>query len=208
MKVDLRTTVPGYDARPGVFSIVELPPATYLAVDGHGDPNTAQEYADALASLHPLAYAVKFLSKGVLGRDYVVMPLEASWWSEDMAAFTARREKSRWEWTVMNRLPDWVSSDHVETARASVASRGAPPLLDRVRSETLHEGLCVQTLHVGPYDDEAAVLDRMHHEFLPANSLRLTGKHHEIYLSDPRRTPPPRLRTVLRQPVGRRARPA
>jgi len=201
-KVDLKREVATYSARRGVFAVVTVPALQLLMVDGHGDPNTSPAYVDALASLYPLAYGVKFLSKRELGRDYSVMPLEGLWWSPDMDAFTAARDKSRWDWTLMTMVPDWITAEHVEAARAAVAGRGGAPVLDAVRLEAYDEGLSVQTLHVGPYDDEGPVLDQMHHEFIPARGLRMTGKHHEIYLSDARRTAPARLRTILRQPVA------
>ena len=215
--VDLKRTEPGYRARFGVFEVIELPPARYSMIDGHGDPNTAPAYADALATLYPVAYGLKFLSKRELGRDYVVPPLEALWWADDPAAFTSQRDKARWSWTVMIRVPDWVTDDHVEQVcraladkaragadkgRALPDSRPAPRLAD-VRVKVLAEGLCVQTLHVGPYDAQRPVLRALHEEFVPAHGLAMTGKHHEIYLSDARRTAPERLRTILRQPVAR-----
>jgi hypothetical protein len=200
-KVDLKREIPTYTARPGRFDVVTVPPMRFLMVDGHGDPNTSQRYQDALTSLYPVAYKVKFLSKAE-GRDYGVMPLEGLWWSQDMAAFTAARDKSRWDWTLMTTVPGWITHEHVETARGEVARKGGAALLDEVRLEPFDEGLCVQTLHVGPYDDEGPVLDVLHHEVVPQRGLRMTGKHHEIYLSDARRTAPDRLRTILRQPVA------
>ena len=202
MKVDLKKDVPTYAAKRGVVELVEIPPLQYLAIDGHGDPNTASAYADALATLYPVAYALKFLSKRELGRDYVVPPLEALWWADDMAAFTAARDKTRWSWTVLSLVPDWLDDAHVEAARAAARSKGCP-MLGALRLEPLEEGLCVQTLHIGSYDDEAPVLATMHDEVIPARGLRMTGRHHEIYLSDARRTAPERLRTILRQPVAR-----
>lgn len=201
MKADPKKDLDSYRARRGELRVLDVPPLTYLMVDGHGDPNTAQEYADALAALYPLAYTLKFTSKRELDRDYVVPPLEALWWAEDMAAFTSARDKSRWSWTAMLLVPDWIA-DRYDDARAQVARKGAPAALDRVRIEELHEGRCVQTLHVGSYDDEAPVLAEMHEELIPAAGLRMTGRHHEIYLSDPRRVAPERLRTILRQPVA------
>lgn len=201
-KVDFKRELDAYRARRGEFRVVDVPPLPYLMVDGHGDPNTSQSYADALAALYPVAYALKFASKRQLDRDYVVMPLEALWWADDMSAFTSRRDKSRWSWTAMIMVPDWITGEMVEAALSAVAAKSRPAGLDRVRLETLHEGRCVQTLHAGPYDDEAAILARMHEEFIPGAGLRPTGRHHEIYLSDPRRVPPAKLRTILRQPVG------
>lgn len=200
-KVDFKREISAYRARHHQFQIVDVPDLQYLMIDGHGDPNTPA-FTDAAEALYPLAYKVKFASKLKLGRDYVVMPLEGLWWADDMAAFTASRDKSRWDWTLMIMVPDWIDQGMVAGAAEQVAAKDRPRRLDAVRLESLSEGRCVQTLHVGPYDDEAAVLDRMHHDFLPGNALRMTGKHHEIYLSDARKVGPEKLRTILRQPVS------
>ena len=200
MKIDLKKTLDCYRAKQHELRVVDVPPLQYLMVDGHGDPNTSAEYADALGALFPLAYALKFASRD-LGRDHVVMPLEALWWADDMAAFTTRRDKSRWDWTAMVMVPDWITPAMFDDAVDRVAARSAPTRLHDVRLETLHEGSCVQPLHVGPYDDEAELLARLHDELLPDAGLRMRGKHHEVYLSDARRTQPSRLRTILRQPV-------
>ena len=182
-------------------ALVQVPELSFLMVDGHGDPNTAQEYADAVSALYPVAYALKFASKEELGRDYVVLPLEALWWATDLAVYTSARDKSRWQWTAMIMVPDWLGRDEFDAAMAEVAAKKRPAGLDKVRLETLEEGRCVQTLHVGPYDEEADVLARMHQDVIPSAGLQMTGKHHEIYLSDPRRVAPAKLRTILRQPV-------
>lgn len=205
MKIDLKKELGLYAPRRGRFEVVTVPPLRYLMIDGHGDPNTSEQYRDALQTIFPLAYALKFLSKRELDRDYTVMPLEALWWAEDMASFTTARDKSQWDWTALNLIPDWITDDHVEQARAAVRSRGGAPALDALRVETLDEGLCVQTLHVGSYDDEAPVLAELHDVFIPESGLTMTGRHHEIYLSDARRTAPEKLRTILRQPVARAA---
>lgn len=203
MKSDLKKELDCYRARHHEFRVVDVPPLQYLMVDGHGDPNTSQEYADAIAALYPLAYTLKFASKNGLGKDYVVMPLEAQWSAADMRSFTTDRDKSQWDWTVMIMVPDWITRRMFDDAVAKVAAKAAPASLGQERLETLHEGLCVQTLHIGPYDDEAEVLARLHDEYLPDAGLRMTGRHHEIYLSDPRRVEPAKLRTILRQPVER-----
>ncbi|MBC9226889.1 hypothetical protein GL325_11165 [Aeromicrobium sp. 636] len=201
MKLDVKKQIATYRAPRGRFEIVTVPPQTFLMVDGHGDPNSDPRYEQALGSLYPVAYALKFLSKTELDLDYVVPPLEGLWWSDDPAAFTSARDKSRWSWTMMILAPDWITDYHLDRACSSVAAKGGAPLLDEVRLESLDEGRCVQTLHVGPYDAEGPVLAAMHDEFIPAHGLRMTGRHHEIYLGDPRRTAPERLRTILRQPV-------
>ena len=202
-KVDFTKTLDGYRAVRGRFRVVELPEMRYLMVDGHGDPNTTPAYAQALQALYPVAYTIKFTSRRELGRDYVVPPLEGLWWADDMEAFTAARDKSQWDWTMMLMVPEWIDEATFHAAVDVVRAKGSADRLDDVRIEMLSEGLCVQTLHRGSYDDEADVLEEMHREFVPAQGLTLRGNHHEIYLSDPRRVAPDKLRTILRQPVIR-----
>lgn len=201
-KIDFKKTLDAYQARRGRFRIVEVPELRYLMIDGHGDPNTSPAFTEAVQALYPVAYTLKFASRQDHGRDYVVMPLEGLWWADDMAAFTTARDKSRWSWTLMIMVPDWIDQDMFTTAVERVAAKNRPTRLEDVRMESLAEGRCVQTLHVGPFDEEADVLSAMHDAFIPDNGLRMTGRHHEIYLSDLRRTAPERLRTIPRQPVG------
>ena len=200
-KIDLKRDIPAYSAQAGRFDLVTVPPLQYLMIDGHGDPNTAAAYRDAIATIFPVAYALKFLSKRTLERDYTVMSLEALWSADDMNSFTTTRDKSQWDWTVLNLIPDWLNSDDADAAITTVRAKGGAPSLDSLRLESLDEGRCVQTLHLGPYDEEAPVLARMHDEVIPSHSLTMSGRHHEIYLNDARRTAPEKLRTILRQPV-------
>lgn len=202
-KVDLKVALADYKPKAGRYEIVELPPRQYIMIDGHGDPNTSQEFADALAALYPVAYKLKFASKQELGSDYVVMPLEGLWWSNDMATFTSARDKSQWDWTAMILQPDWITPAMFAAAVAKAGEKDALASLGKVRLETLDEGLVVQTLHIGSYDNEAETLRKLHEEFIPSESLQMTGKHHEIYLSDARKVAPEKLRTILRQPVQR-----
>ncbi|MGO1276578.1 GyrI-like domain-containing protein [Corynebacterium variabile] len=190
-----------YRARRGQFRALTVPPTRYLMVDGHGDPNTDPSYAAALAALYPVAYALKFASKAS-GHDYVVPPLEGLWWAEHMASFTDARDKTVWDWTMMLAVPDWLGEHDVTAAVAAVRAKKTPPArLDDVHVSVLDEGLCVQTLRIGPFDAEGPVLEEMHSEFIPAQGLEMAGRHHEIYLGDPRRAAPEKLRTILRQPV-------
>jgi hypothetical protein len=168
-------------------------------VDGRGDPNTSESYAEAVAALFAVSYAVKFASKRQLGRDYVVGPLEGLWSADDPAKFVDRA-KDEWEWTMMVTQPEWVTPSMVDDA---IAAKGDLPAVRRLRFARYAEGLAVQVLHIGSFDDEGPVLERLHHEFMPENGLAFNGPHHEIYLSDPRRTEPAKLRTILRQPVTR-----
>lgn len=201
-KIDFKREHLGYQASHGSFDVVEIQPTRYFAVDGHGDPNTSPEFARAIGALYPAAYALKFLSKRELGRDYVVPPLEGLWWSEDQAAFLEGR-KADWSWTLLLMIPDWLSSEAVDRARDAGTEKAGPDAPE-LRVFELAEGRCVQTLHIGSFDGEGPVLARMHDEFIPSQGLVMAGTHHEIYLSDFRRVAPERQRTILRQPVEQR----
>ncbi|QCR20881.1 GyrI-like domain-containing protein [Agrococcus sp. SGAir0287] len=198
---DLKRELDAYRAREGELRILDVPPLTALSIDGHGDPNATERFGLAVGALFPLAYALKQAARRE-GRDFVVMPLEGLWWADDMAAFTHERDKARWHWTLLIVVPEHVDRDALDQARAKVERRRAAPTLGDVRLERLIEGRCMQTLHVGAFDDEAAVLAHMHDDAIPASGHRMTGRHHEIYLSDARRTPPERRRTILRQPIA------
>jgi hypothetical protein len=200
-KIDFKKTLDGYQAKRDQFRVVQLPAMQYLMIDGHGDPNTSPAYTQALHALYPVAYKMKFASKRELGRDYVVPPLEGLWWAEDMNAFTGARDKSQWDWTLMILVPDWINKTMFHNAIDVVRAKGDADRLDDVRIATLAEGLCVQTLHIGSFDDEAAILEQMHEVFIPSQGLAPSGKHHEIYFSDFRKLAPDKFRTILRQPV-------
>jgi len=203
-KIDFKKSLKALYAPPvGRFVQVEAPPLPYLMIDGAGDPNRATSYKSAVEWLYSVSYPLKFMSKKELGRDYAVMPLEGLWWARDMSTFLSR-EKDKWSWTMMILQPDWITPEMVDVAvaKAGVKLGARPPSL---RLETLEEGLCVQTMHVGSYDDEGPLLARLHGEYLPQNGLAESGHHHEIYIGDPRKTPPERLKTILRQPVRPKA---
>jgi hypothetical protein len=180
--------------------IVDMPEMQFVMVDGHGDPNTAQEYQDAVEALYAVAYKMKFISKKTLEKDYTVPPLEGLWWAEDMSTYLTR-EKSEWDWTMMIMTPEWIHVEIFDEAIVQVRQAKDPASLDKVRLERYHEGLSVQIMHIGSYDDEGPILSQMHSDFIPNNGFVENGKHHEIYLSDPRRVAPEKLKTVLRQPV-------
>jgi hypothetical protein len=180
-------------------SIVDVPEMQFLMIDGAGDPNTSVAYTEAIEALYAMAYTLKFISKMTEGVDYTVMPLEGLWWTSDMAEFSTD-DKSAWEWTAMIVQPDHITAAHVATATDDVRQKKDPPALDRVRFEPYREGFAVQIMYFGPYADEAPTIERLH-RFATDSGYQLRGKHHEIYLSDPRRTAPERLRTVIRQPI-------
>lgn len=201
IKHDIKKEMDAYKARKSEFRLVQVPSLQYLMIDGYGDPNTSTRFADAISTIYPVAYALKFMSKNELERDYVVMPLEGQWWADDANVFTRDRDKSKWSWTLLNMIPDWITEEHFHRAIDKVSSKHSETDFSRLRFEGLDEGLCVQTLHLGSFDDEGRVLEEMHHQFIPHNNLELTGEHHEIYLIDFRRVEPAKLRTILRQPV-------
>lgn len=200
MKVDFKKTMPSYQAKRGSFGVVDVPPLQYLAIEGGGGPGS-QDYMDAIVTLYPVAYTLKFMSKIEMERDYVVPPLEALWWAEDMDVFTTKFDKTQWQWSAMLMVPEWIDRAMFSRATEKVAAKKDPPLLDRLRLLDLSEGVCVQTLHLGPFSEEGPVLKEMHEVFIPGEGLRMTGRHHEIYLSDFRKAAPEKLRTILRQPV-------
>ncbi len=181
------------------FVVIDVPPMNFLMIDGHGDPNTAQEYQDAVEALYGVAYKLKFMSKKEKGMDYVVPPMEGLWWVENMEEFTTE-SKSAWDWTMMIMQPEWITQEMFEEALKQVEKKKNPPALSRLRLEVYHEGLAVQIMHIGPYDAEAPMIARMH-TFIDENGYEPAGKHHEIYLGDPRKVAPEKLKTVLRQPV-------
>ncbi|PJE35848.1 hypothetical protein CVM52_15085 [Pseudooceanicola lipolyticus] len=183
----------------GDFVEVDVPAMRFVMVDGNGDPNTVTSYREALEWLYTVSYAMKFAAKNEFDRDYVVPPLEGLWWAEDPADFILRN-KDRWSWTMMILVPDFVTEEMFCTARDKAAQKlGSAPKTSRLAS--LAEGRCLQTMHIGSYDDEGPTLARLHDEIMPRSDLTFNGPHHEIYISDPRRVAPDRLKTVLRQPV-------
>lgn len=188
-----------YAPKPGVFVVVEVPTMSFIQIDGAGDPNSAPAYAAAVQALYTVAYGVRAIAKRELDRVHTVGPLEGLWDADDMSTFVTR-DKSSWRWTMMIVQPEWITPSIVERAVTAGVDKGAAPA-SLVRFEEFSEGRCVQTLHIGSYDDEGPTLARLHDEFIPSNGLAYDGRHHEIYLSDARRVAPAKLRTILRQPV-------
>lgn len=189
-----------YAPKETVWTVVDVPEQQFIAVDGTGNPNTAPAYTQAVEALYAVAYTLKFAAKRTEGGDFVVGPLEGLWWADRPEAFT-EGAKDTWNWTMLISMPSWITADMIEDAKETARAKKKLPAIPQVRRLTLREGPSAQILHVGSYDDEAPALHELHHVYLPANGLRPTGKHHEVYLSDPRKTAPERLKTVVRQPV-------
>jgi hypothetical protein len=189
-----------YQPPAGEITVVNVPPLTYLMVDGEGDPNKSKAFEQAVEALYSLSYTLKFsLKKSPRAIDYGVMPLEGLWWADDPRVFM-QTDKSAWKWTAMILQPEFISRRNVDAAFEEVRKKKNPAALERVRFETLDEGECVQTLYFGPFSEEGPTIQRMH-DAIHAAGKKIHGKHHEIYLSDPRRTVPAKLRTILRQPM-------
>lgn len=198
-KIDFKRELSELYRPGGEPAMVEVPELLFLMVDGHGDPNTSAAYREAIEALFSISYTLKFTVKRD-GPDYAVMPLEGLWWSHDMASFT-RGEKSAWSWTAMIMQPDFVTDAMMADAVQAAEKKRALPAAPKVRLERFEEGLSAQVMYVGPYADEGPTIKRLH-EFIAEQGLGLRGKHHEIYLGDPRRCAPETLRTIIRQPAG------
>ena len=182
-------------------SIVDIPEMNFLMIDGAGNPNTSPDYQAAVEALYGVSYTLKFASKKELGKDYVVMPLEGLWWGTPMGKHEFTEEdKDKFIWTMMIVQPDFVTTELVEKAIEEVERKKGLQNLDKLRFETFAEGLSVQIMYFGPYNDEGPTIMNMH-QFAFDQGYKLRGKHHEIYLSDPRRTAPEKLKTVLRHPI-------
>lgn len=201
-KLDLKKTFKTlYNPSPKEFSVVDVPAMNFLMIDGAGDPNTAMAYKEAVEALYAASYTLKFAIKKQLGVDYPVMPLQGLWWADDMKDFlTGRRED--WRWTMMIMQPEMITLAHVDAAIKDAQAKKGLPGLTQLRFEAFTEGLAAQIMYFGLYRDEGPTIARLH-EFIAAEGGALSGKHHEIYLSDPRKTAPDKLKTVIRQPFRR-----
>jgi hypothetical protein len=204
-KIDLKKDLKSlYNPSPREISLVEVPPLKFIMVDGSGDPNTAQEYQEAIESLYSLSYSLKFRLKKEKGLDYTVMPLESLWWTDDMSQFSPTN-KAIWKWSCMILQPDFITDDIFQSILEQVGKKKPLPGLSKVRFQVIHEGLSAQILYIGPYSEEGPTIEKIHH-FVKSQGYAFDGlvhKHHEIYLNDFRRTAPEKLKTVIRQPVGK-----
>lgn len=189
-----------YTAKPEP-ELIDVPKRRFLMIDGSGKPESATAFQDAIGALYSVAYTLKFARKKETGDTFVVPPLEALWWTGDHDYIDLADDNQEWRWRLMLAVPEDFSKLEIEAAREEAQRKHPNPALRKLHVKEFSEGLCVQVMHVGPYSAERPTIDRMltyarDHEHKPK------GKHHEIYLGDPRRTKPEKLRTILRQPVG------
>jgi hypothetical protein len=200
--IDLKKTYRDYRAT-ATPTIVDVPPRNFLMIDGAGDPNTGQEYRDAIQALYPLAYGLRAAVKASTGDAYTVMPLEALWWADDMSTFNTD-DKSNWLWTAMICVPDAVTPAMAAEVLPRVTAAKTLVAGSKVAFDRYHDGLSAQVLHTGPYSDEGPVIAELH-QFIADQGGHLRGKHREIYLSDARKVAPEKLRTIIRQPFAEEA---
>lgn len=200
IKTDLKKELkPLYTASAKEAAMVVVPPLKFLMLNGYGDPDTNPDFQAGIEALYTASYTLKFMLKKEPGLDYVVPPLEGLWWML-MAGFDPDR-RDDWRWTLMIAQPEEATRDRLEQAVAAAKKKKTLPALDLLRLERYDEGQAAQILHVGPYRDEALTIERLHN-FIKEKGYHFCGKHHEIYLSDPRRTAPEKLKTIIRQPVS------
>ena len=178
--------------------LVDVLGMNFLMVDGQGDPNTSRSYQEAVEALFSVSYAIKFKVKKTLAIDYGVLPLEGLWWADDMARFSVD-DKSDWQWTMMIMQPEFISAALVRDTIAEVKKKKDLPALATLRFEPFAEGKCAQILHIGPFSAEGPTIAKVH-AFIAVNG-KLSGKHHEIYLSDIRKADPAKWKTIIRQPL-------
>ncbi len=184
-----------------VVETVDVPEMSFLMIDGEGDPGASQAFQDAVGTLYPISYTLKFMVKrGDVGGDYGVLPLEALWWADDMSAFVEGK-RDEWKWTVMIMQPDLITEEMVGEAIQEVKRKKNPVALPLVRFESFAEGRAAQMMHIGPFSEEGPTIKRVH-SFIEESGYVLSGKHHEIYLSDIRRGAPEKWKTVIRQPMS------
>lgn len=178
-----------------------IPKMNFLMIDGQGDPNTSQEFQDAIEVLYPLSYTLKFIvKKGEISIDYGVLPLEGLWWAEDMNSFSIEN-KNDWKWILMIMQPDFITKSMVIDAIEQVKKKKDPVSLPLVRFKSFDEGKVSQIMHIGPFSEEGPTVQKVH-TFIEENNCQRRGKHHEIYLSDIRKAAPEKWKTIIRQPMS------
>ena len=189
-----------YTAKNAAAEELTIPSMNFLMIDGEGDPNGNPEFQTCTDALYSIAYTTKFALKKGKGVDYKVPPLEGLWWSDRMASFLDGN-KEEWKWTLMIMQPKGVTAAVIERSREAVLEKKSNTAVVHVRFTEFKEGRVAQILHIGPYGNERLTIERLH-TFIKERGGILHGKHHEIYIGDPRRTAPEKLKTIIRQPFA------
>jgi hypothetical protein len=203
-KIDLRKQFKHlYRPSPKEVTLVKVPKFNFLMIDGQGDPNNNRDFQDAVQSLYSMSYTIKFMYRKEKDIDYPVMALEGLWWMKNNVPFDVAKKKD-WRWTVMIMQPGYVTKPLVKKAMKQIQEKKELPSLSRLRFENFNEGLSVQILHIGPYNAEGPNIEKLF-AYAHGHSYEIRGKHHEIYLSDPRRAKPEKWKTVLRYAVRKLA---
>lgn len=197
-KIDLYQVHKGEYLTPRTPVIVKVGPAKYLSIEGRSAPGS-KEFQDKIGALYNVTFTIKMATK-FAGQDYAVCKLEGLWWADGGEKEFLQTPKDQWRWKLMIRTPDFIGAKELQEAISKLREKSKPAEISSVVLETLKEGSCVQVLHIGPYDAEPATIAQMK-ELANAEGLSFHGLHHEIYLSDPRRVAPAKLRTILRHPV-------
>ena len=202
-KVDLKKELKHlYNPSGKEVNFVDVPPMKFVMIDGSGDPNTAPAYQEAIEALYAISYTLKFAVKKEQGIDYGVMPLEGLWWTDNMSLFSTAN-KSIWKWTAMIMQPEYVTRVLLESTLQQVSKKKNLPALALAKFQSFHDGKSAQIMYFGPYSEEGPTIERIH-EYIKAHGYSFDGlkqKHHEIYLGDPRKAAPSKLKTVIRQPI-------
>ena len=199
-KMDLKKDLKDlYSPSPKDAELVRVPKFNYIMIDGSGDPNESQEFREGVQALYAGAYALKFMIKKEKKVDYPVMALEGLWWADDMEVFMTGK-RTDWKWTLMILQPKVVTKALFKKAVKAAIQKKGLAALEKLRLESMDEGLSVQIMHIGTYAEEGPTIQRLH-AFARERYFELKGKHHEIYLSDPRKVKAEKMKTVVRQPV-------
>ena len=199
-KIDLKKQLKVfYNPTAKEVTLIDVPKMNFIIINGKGAPESAQ-FAGSIQALYPIAYTIKFDKKKTEGTDFTVMGMEGLFWAKDMKVFMPETaDRKEWQWTLMIVQPDFVTKADFIKAKEAAKKKKDNPYIDNVRFESFSEGKSAQIMHIGPYAAEGLNIHRLHQKIAEIGG-KLSGKHHEIYLSDPRRVTPDKMKTVLRQP--------
>jgi hypothetical protein len=201
IKIDLKKELKNlYKPSAKKVSIVNVPEMKFLMLNGRGVPERSQEFQDAIQAVYGVAYTIKFtLKEDPSIPDFTVMPLESLWWISGGATFD-KAEGSAWRWTVMVAQPHFITEEHLAAAKKKLKQKAGGPSVSNVRLRSFDEGLSAQMMHIGSYSSIGDSVKKVE-DYAKENGYKLRGRHHEIYLSDPRRVAPEKLKTIVRRPL-------